>query len=344
MVNIRQSDIAKELNVSRVTVSKALRNHPDISSGMKKKVSKVAKELGYIPNLIATQLNSRKTYTLGIVIPDLENSFFSYVVDSMIDYATGKKYHVILTVSREKEIQEQHNIKNLIGMRVDGLLICLSQETKDRQIFSQVKKMKIPMVFFDRAFENMGFPTVVFDDKTGARNALDQIIKSGYTRIAHFAGYSSVNIGRERIEGYELALKKHKIPLRKDWILEGGFELKDGYDSFMKLFKLKELPEVIFTVNDRVALGVYKAARECGIKIPTDLSVFGYGFSETTDLFQPPLTIINQDPRKMGQKAIALLMDMIDNKSAGNVANVVIKEEFLWRKSIYRKEKNYMKK
>ena len=334
MVNIRQSDIAKELNVSRVTVSKALRDHPDISTGMKKKVSKVAKEMGYVPNLIATQLNSRKTFTLGIVVPDLENSFFSYVVDSMIDYATEKKYHVILTVSREKEIQEQHNIENLIGMRVDGLLICLSQETKDRQIFSQVKKMKIPMVFFDRAFENIGFPTVVFDDKAGARNALDQIIKSGYTRIAHFAGYSSVNIGRERIEGYELALKNHKIPLRKDWILEGGFELKDGYDSFMKLFKLGELPEVIFTVNDRVALGAYKAARECGIKIPSDLGVFGYGFIETTDLFQPPLTIINQDPRKMGQKAISLLLDMIDNKSAGNVVNVVIKEEFLWRKSI----------
>jgi DNA-binding LacI/PurR family transcriptional regulator len=190
----------------------------------------------------------------------------------------------------------------------------------------------------------MGFPTVVFDDKAGARNALDQIIKSGYTRIAHFAGYSSVNIGRERIEGYEMALKKHKLPLRKEWILEGGFELKDGYDSFMKLFKLGELPEVIFTVNDRVALGVFKAARECGIKIPSDLGVFGYGFIETTDLFQPPLTIINQDPRKMGQKAISLLLDMIDNKSPGNVVNVVINEEFLWRKSIHRNEKNYKKK
>jgi LacI family transcriptional regulator len=338
VVNIRQSDIAKELNVSRVTVSKALRDHPDISSTMKEKVSIVARKMGYVPNLIATQLNSRKTHTLGLVVPDLENSFFSYAVDSMIDYATEKKYHVILTVSREKEIHELKNIENLIGMRVDGLLICLSQETKDRQIFTQIKKMKIPMVFFDRAFENLGFPTVVFDDKAGALNAVDQVIKSGYTGIAHFAGYSSVSIGRERTEGYILALKKHNLPLRKEWILEGGYELQDGYDSFMKLFTMGELPEVIFTVNDRVALGTYKAARECGIKIPSDLGVFGYGFSETTDLFQPPLTIINQDPRKMGQQAIALLLDLIDNKSGAKPENVILNEEFLWRKSILKIE------
>ena len=304
MVNIRQSDIAKKLNVSRITISKALRDHPDISPEMKKKVIKTAKRMGYVPNLIATQLNTRKTFTIGIVVPDLENSFFAFVVDSMIDFATEKKYHVILTVSREKETIEQQNIENLIGMRVDGLLVCLSQETKDRDIFTRVKKMKIPIVFFDRAFERMDFPVVAFDDKAGAVDALDQVIGSGYTRIAHFAGYSSVNIGKLRTDGYKTALRKHRLPLRKNWILEGGFELKDGYDSFMRLFKQAELPEIVFTVNDRVALGAYKAAGECGIKIPSEIGILGYGFSETTDMFQPPLTVINQDPRKMGHQAI----------------------------------------
>lgn len=339
MINIRQSDIAKKLNVSRITVSKALRDHPDISQEMKAKVIRAAKKMGYVPNLIATQLNTRKTFTIGIVVPDLENSFFALVVDSMIDYATEKKYHVILTVSREKEAIEQQNIENLIGMRVDGLLVCLSQETKDSEIFSRVKKMKIPMVFFDRAFEKLGFPVVVFDDKAGALNALDQVIGLGYTRIAHFAGYSSVNIGKRRAEGYKSALRKHRLPLRKNWILEGGFEFKDGYDSFIKMFQMKELPELVFTVNDRVALGAYKAANECGIKIPSEIGIFGYGFNETTDMFQPPFTVINQDPRKMGHQAVALLFDMIDKKTNSNPADIKIGEDFLWKNSILTKEK-----
>lgn len=343
MVNVTQTDIAKKLDVSRITVSKALRDHPDISQEMKDKVLKAAKKMGYVPNLIATQLNTRKTYTIGIVVPDLENSFFAFVVDSMIDFATERKYHVILTVSREKEAIEQQNIENLIGMRVDGLLVCLSQETKDRNIFSRIRKMKIPMVFFDRAFEDMDFPVVAFDDKAGALNALDQVISSGFTRIAHFGGYSFVNIGKRRTEGYKSALRKHRLSLRRNWILEGGFEFNDGYDSFMKLLEQKDLPEIVFTVNDRVALGAYKAAGDCGIKIPSEMGILGYGFNETTDMFQPPLAVINQDPRKMGQLAIALLLDMIDNNVPGKPADINIEEEFLWKKSLLRKEKSSKK-
>jgi LacI family transcriptional regulator len=339
MENVRQSDIAKELNVSRVTVSKSLRNHPDISPGMKGKVNKIAKELGYIPNLIAKQLNSRKTFTLGIVIPDLENSFFAYIVDSIIDFATEKDYHILLTVSREKEVQERLNIENLIGMRVDGLLVCLSQETQDATVFSQLKKMKIPTVFFDRAFKHLGFSTVVFNDRKGAVDALDQVILSGYTRIAHFAGYSKTNIGNDRSEGYREALKKHKLPVQRKWILEGGFEVKDGYNSFMKLVKQGDLPEIIFAVNDRVALGAYKAARASGLKIATDIGIMAYGFSETAEMLHPTLTIINQDPRKMGQIAVETLFEEINTKTKYKPKKVLIEEEFLWKNSVVRRTK-----
>jgi LacI family transcriptional regulator len=339
MVNIRQSDIAKELNVSRVTVSKALRNHPDISSEMKEKVNEAVKKMGYVPNLIAKQLNSRKTFTIGIVVPDLENSFFSYVVDSMIDYATEKDYRVILTVSREKESVEKRNIENLIGMRVDGLLVCNSQETKDTLIYSQIKRMKIPLVFFDRTITDAGFSSVVFDDRAGAISSLDKVIGTGFTRIAHFAGYSGINIGKERCEGYRASLEKHGIPVRKDWIIEGGYELKDGQSSFMKLLAQGDLPEIIFTVNDRVALGAYKAAKEAGLRIPEDIGIFGYGFNEITDFFDPQLTVINQDPRKMGLEATKLLLNEIEKKTKNGQSKIYIEEEFLWRKSVKRKVK-----
>jgi LacI family transcriptional regulator len=340
MVNIRQSDIAKELNISRVSVSKALRDHSDISLAMKKKILATARKMGYIPNQIARQLNSRRTYTIGIVVPDLENSFFSFIVDSIIDYATEHNYYVILTVSREKEIIEKRNIENLIGMRVDGLLVCLSQETTDRQIFKTVGKMKIPLVFFDRAFKNLKFSRVIFNDKLGAVNSLNYIINEGYTRIANFAGYLNTNIGKERAEGFVEALSKNKIPLRKDWIIEGGFELKDGYESFKKLNRLGSLPEVIYAVNDRVALGAYKAAKEAGFRIPEDFGIFGFGFNEITDFFDPQLTVINQDPRKMGIEAIKLLIDEIDQKVKGGHRELLIEEEFLWRKSVKRNLKN----
>jgi LacI family transcriptional regulator len=339
MVNVRQSDIAKQLNVSRVTVSKALRDHPDISQAMKKKIGIAARKMGYVPNLIARQLNSRRTFTIGIVVPDLENSFFSYIVDSMIDYATEHNYHAILTVSREKENIEKQNIENLIGMRVDGLLVCLSQETTDKHVFTKVEKMKIPLVFFDRAFDNMKFSRVVFNDKIGAVNILNRIINEGYTKIAHFAGFSKTNIGKERHNGFLEALAKNKISINKDWIIEGGFELKDGYDSFKKLNSLGNLPEVVFAVNDRVALGAYKAAKEAGLNIPDDIGIFGYGFNEITDFFDPQLTVINQDPRKMGKEAIKLLIDEIENNTKGGHRKIFIEEEFLWRKSVKLKVK-----
>jgi LacI family transcriptional regulator len=334
MVNIRQSDIAKELNISRVTVSKALRDHPDISKVLKKKISETASKMGYVPNLIARQLNSRRTFTIGVVVPDLENSFFSYIVDTMIDYATEHNYHVILTVSREKENIEKQNIENLIGMRVDGLLVCLSQETTDRHVFKVVEKMKIPLVFFDRAFENMKFSRVVFNDKPGAANSVDHIVQEGYTRFANFAGYSNTNIGKKRLEGYIETLTKNKIQVKKEWIIEGGFELKDGYESFKKLNSSGNLPEVIFTVNDRVALGAYKAAKEAGLNIPADIGIFGYGFNEITDFFDPQLTVINQDPRKMGLEAIKLIINEIENETISGKTSIFIEEEFLWRKSV----------
>lgn len=334
MVNVRQSDIAKKLNISRVTVSKALRDHPDISGSMKKKIAETASKMGYVPNLIARQLNSRKTFTIGIVVPDLENSFFSYIVDSMIDYATEHNYFTILTVSREKEKIEKQNIEKLAGMRVDGLLVCLSQETTDRKVFDVVEKMKIPLVFFDRAFENLKFSRVTFNDKPGAVNSLNRIIGQGYTKIANFAGYSSTNIGKQRKEGYIQALMQNKIPVRKEWIIEAGFELKDGYESFRKLNSSGSLPEIIFTVNDRVAIGAYKAAKEAGLRIPEDVGIFGFGFYEITDFFDPQLTVINQDPRKMGLEAIKLLINEIETGSKSKTTEILIDEEFLWRKSV----------
>lgn len=337
MAHYTQSDIAKKLNVTRITVSKALRNHPDISAKMKKKVLDAAEEVGYIPNLIAQSLTSNRTLTLGVVVPDLENSFFAYIADSIIDTASGNNYNVFVTVSRENQQSEKLNIQKLIGMRVDGLLVCVSQQTEDPQIFNYIKKLNVPLVFFDRFFEGLKFPSITYDDRKGAVAALNRILDNGYTKVAHFAGYSNVSIGKERCLGYKEALKNREIKIEPKWIIEGGFEIEDGYKSFMKLYKTRNIPEIIFTANDRVASGVYKAAQEKGLKIPDDIGVLAYGFKETAQNFSPSLSIINQDPRKIGVAAAEHIINMIKNPDVKKTDNVVIEEEFIWNDSIIKK-------
>jgi LacI family transcriptional regulator len=335
--HITQQDIADRLNVSRITVSKALRDHPDISVEMKEKVKKAVEDLGYSPNLIAKQLTLQKTFTLGIVIPDLENSFFAYLVDSIIDASTERNYHIILTVSREKETFEKNNIMNLISMRVDGLLVCVSQQTSDRKIFEYARKVEIPLVFFDRAIKGMGFSYVAFDDRAGTIEALNQLISRGYMNIAHFAGYSNTSIGYERCSGYKEALANNGIPVREDWIIEGGYEIDDGIRAFEKLNATRKLPEIILAVNDRVALGAYKAIRKTGLRIPDDIGIVGYGFSESAHLFSPTLSVINQDPIRMGKLAANLLIDEIQAKTDNSHAEILIQEDFCWNTSVLKK-------
>ncbi len=335
MNNIKQLDIAKELNISRITVSKALRNHPDISESMKIKVKKMAEKMGYFPNLVAQNLISGKSNTIGVVIPDLENSFFAYATDTIIDVAFGKNYTVFVTVSRENSQNEIDNIQKLIGMRVDGILVCVSKDTRDYKIFEKIKEIGIPLVFFDRQIEKLNVSSIVFDDRYGAIHTLDKIIDEGYKKIAHFAGYQTTNIGRERCLGYKHALNKHGLKIKEEWILEGGFEIDDGVRSFMKLYKEKKLPEIILAVNDLVALGIYRAARNVGIRIPDDIGIVAYGFCETASLFSPTLSVINQDPRVIGRMTIEMLLNEIELKNNQHI-NLKIIEDFIWNDSLKR--------
>jgi LacI family transcriptional regulator len=331
---VTQEDIARKLKVSRITVSKSLRDHPDISATMKMKVVSAAEEMGYSPNQIARQLTTRTTKTIGVVVPDLENSFFSHVVHSIIDTATERDYQVLMAVSREKRDLENRNIRNLLGQRVDGLLVCVSQETSDPEVFERVRQMEIPLVFFDRAVEGTGFSRVIFDDDRGVKLAIGKLVAAGYTRIAHFAGYSHTAIGKERLEGYQAALLKNGISVREKWIVQGGYETHDGYRSFMKLNELRNLPEIVLAVNDRVALGAYQAVRELGLRVPRDIGIVGFGFPETAAMFSPALTVISQDPRKMGKVAANRLIEEILSEKPPAVEEIRIREGFLWNESV----------
>jgi len=324
MSQVKLDDIAKILHVSKVTVSKALRDYPDISTEMKKRVRKVAADLNYRPNYIARNLSSKQTHTIGVVVPDVSNIFFSYAVHSIVDYASEQNYQTILTVSRENEEIERKNIDSLLSMRVDGLIVSVSQDTKDKHIFEMVKKTETPLVFFDREIKNMEFSSVVYDNFKGSFDAIEFIIQQGYTKIAHLGGYLNTNIGKERWEGCRAALDTHHVPVNDEWIIHKGFNKSDGYEGFMELYNNGNLPEVIFTVNGHVAGGAYKAIKKVGLKIPQDIGIMGYGFNEYTNSFYPPLTIMSEKPELLGKRAMELLLEEINETRISGPQKIVL--------------------
>ena len=314
MAIINQSSIAKKLNVSRATVSKALKNADDISEEMTKRVQDMAEKLNYIPHYHAKRLHSQKTNTIGVVVPDISYSFFSFVIDGIMDVARMSDYQIILTVSREKADVERDNILTLLSMRVDGILLAVSKETKEVQVFEKIKRSDIPLVFFDRAIGNLGFSSVGIDDREAACKLIDYVVRCGYQNIGHLGGSMLTDIGKNRRAGYLDALKKNHISVRDEWIVEGGFTRTDGYRSFMKIYQSGTLPEVVFAANDQNALGAYDAMKELDILFPEMVGVVAFGHHEFARIISPSLTIINVNPYDLGKKAMEIMLQQIKGK------------------------------
>lgn len=310
---ITLTDIAKELGISTVSVSKALRDHPDISAATKKRVRDTATEMGYLPNFIARNLSSKKTNTIGLVVPKVAHYFLSDAIEHICESAYQNNYEIIITVSQESVEHEIKHIQSLLSMRVDGILISVTENTKDNAIFEMVKKQGVPLVFFDRVIDDIGFSCVTSDDEKGAFDAVSYLVDSGFKKIAHIGGYDYTSIGRLRKKGYIKAIKKNNLDIPESWIIEGGFSEDNGYNGMKHLFKSGQLPEVVFTVTYPVAIGVMQAAKELGISIPDDLNIFCFGGSNYNHFVKPSLSIVKQPIEEISQTAVNLLIDQINN-------------------------------
>ncbi len=333
--HITLDDIAKRVKVSRVTVSKALRGHPDISEKTAKRIRKIASDLGYSPNFIARNLSARRSNMLGVVIPKIAHFFFGSVIEAIYNTAFDNNYETILTVSQENAEREKKHIQTLVSMRVDGIIISISQETKDVEVFKWIKKMGIPVVFVDRMPDPPlpGFSTVLVDDRGGAFEALEQAIKVGYRKIAFLGGNPHISIGKNRLLGFEQAMKKHGIPINNDWIIHGGFGKDDGYRGFMQLHHSGNLPEFVFAVTYPVALGVYEAAKDLGLRVPDDIDVICFGDSDTNRFITPSLSCVLQPTHELGTKAVQMILDMIRNPDEVQEQHIEIPTELILRET-----------
>lgn len=310
---VRLVDIAERLNITKVSVSKALRDHPDISRETRELVKKTAAEMGYSPNLLARSLSSQKTHTLGVVVPKIAHTFFASIIDAIQVEATKEGYGIVLAVSNERADLERQHIDRLLAMRVDGLLVSVSQQAPDLEIYKQVRVMRVPLVFFDRRIESLPFASVTVDDRSGARQGVEHFIDEGYTRIAHIAGSLETEIGRARLLGYKDALSAHGIPLKGTWVIDGGFDEHHGYRAARQLVSNQDdVPDVVFAATFPIGLGVRAALKEIDPELHDRIQIVSFGVGGFDETYVYPHVCIRQPTREMGQEAVRLLLSEVD--------------------------------
>jgi DNA-binding LacI/PurR family transcriptional regulator len=305
-------DIAKKLGISPSTVSRALSDHPDIKKETKTQVKKIAKELRYSPNQMAQSLKNNRTTTIGVIVPEIKHDFFSSAISGIEEVAYKSGYTIILCQSNESYEREVLNANLLINHRVAGVVVSISQNTKNGEHFNDLLRRKIPLVFFDRVCNDVIASKVVIDDYKSAFDAVTYLIGKGYKKIAHFAGPKELCICKNRWGGYRDALKKVHITSLNGFVRYGGLHEQDGYNSMNALLKEDMLPDAIFAVNDPVAIGAFQRIKEAGLKIPDDVAIMGFSNNKITSLVEPQLTTVDQPSFEMGEKSAEILIGIIE--------------------------------
>lgn len=312
-------DIARVLGISPSTVSRALKDHPDISPKTKHLVKTFAEKVNYRPNALALSLRSSKTNTIGIVIPEIVHHFFSTVISGIEDVAYGRGYNAIICQTNENYQREVIDLQALIDNRVDGILVSMSKNTHEFTHFNNVKENGVPIVFFDRICEALSSDRVIADDFEGARIATRHLINQGCKKIMHLAAPQHLLIGKNRKEGYYSALKESKLECEERLILkcdtrEAVFSTADD------LIRLATDIDGIFAVNDSTAIAAMQVLQRNGYKIPKDIAVVGFGDGPNANIAYPPLTTVEQKGYDIGQAAMRLLI--------GHIEETVLDDEF----------------
>jgi len=327
-------DIAQRLCLHYTTVSKALRDHPDISPATKHRVVSLAEELDYHPNSIAKSLKRQATSTLGVIVPSIRVDFFSAVISGIEEVAYGREFNTVVCQSNESSEREAIHLDTLISNRVAGVLASVAQTTTSGARFRTLQRQGIPLVFFDRICTDVEAGKVVVDDYKGAMKAVQHLIDSGYRRIAHAAGPENTSVGRERFRGYISALEQNGIAIDHELISYGGLEEEDGIAACRQFLARKAEPEAIFAVNDPVALGIYKEIKRNNMEIPGDIALVGFGDNTLSSYLDPPLTTVKQSPYEIGKVAAGMLLKRIENPTRRMASEVqVIETELILRKS-----------
>jgi LacI family transcriptional regulator len=313
---VRMKDVARDLNVSVVTVSKALRNQSDISAATKRRVLKRARELNYQPNWIARSLVSGRTHTIGLVVPDLMYSFFAEVAKGISDEVRPSGYQVVISISEEDPGIERQEVGLLLARRVDGLIVASAQAPAHNSLFHVIEEHKVPYVLIDRSIAGLKANYVGVNDEKVGKIATEHLIECGCQRIAHIGG-PKVGTAVGRLEGYRKALARHGLAGSGPLVVAGEYQDSGGYQAMRRLLSQRERPDGVFCFNDPVAAGAVKAILDAGLRIPEDIAVIGVGNVHYSDQLRIPLSTVDQSSALVGRNAAELLLRLIEKRARG---------------------------
>jgi DNA-binding LacI/PurR family transcriptional regulator len=326
-------DVAKAVGVASSTVSRALNGHTDISPITRQAILDAARQLDYQPNLLAQSLKSRETHTLGVLIPDLERPFFATAVSGIQAVATEAGYRVMICQSKESYRTEVSNVQALVASQVDGLLICHSRETENFDHVKPAACRGIPVVHFDRVSNEVDSAKVILDDWNGAFNVTEHLIQQGARRIAILAGPESLLISRNRLAGYQHALKRYGLPLRPEYEVHIEFRTEEAEAALDAWLALPEPPDAIFAINYTNAFDLLVALKKRGLRVPHDMAVVGYGDEFMAAMIEPALTTVDLHPYRIGQQAARLFLEQVQQKEHFQPRTFVISGDLKIRQS-----------
>ena len=333
-MTVRMKDIARDLGVSVVTVSKVLRNHADISAETRERVLKRMKELNYQPNLAARALVTGKSYIMGLVVPDLLHAFFAQVAKRMSSELRQHGYHLFISSSSEDPELEEQEIRQLLARRVDALIIASSQCKVENLRY--IEQQRTPYVLIDRRFAGMTSNFVGVDDEAVGRIGTQHLIDTGCKEIAHIGG-PEVSTAIGRLEGYRRALIDAGREPRPEFVIrrEHGDDASDitGCQAMTELLRLNPRPDGVFCYNDPTAMGAMKAVLAAGLRIPEDVSIVGCGNVFYADFLRVPLTSVDQDSYGIGERAAKLALSLVESKGPHKPKDVLVEPKLTIRES-----------
>jgi LacI family transcriptional regulator len=335
-------DIARDLGVSVITVSKVLRNHPDVGDETRERVLARVKELDYRLNLAARSLVTGRTYLVGLVVPDLLHPFFAEIAKSLSEALRKSGYYLIVSSSDEDPDLEEQEINQLLARRLDTVIIASCRSTVD--LFFRLEKQQTPYVLIDRALPGLSANFVGVDDEAVGVLATQHLIDMGCKRIAHIRG-PETSPGARRVEGYKRALIQNGMKVVDNYIIsepKGDVETRQrGAEAMRQLLGLKPRPDGVFCFNDPMAMGAMNYALDRGLRIPEDIAVIGCGNLHYDDALSVPLSSINQHSRRIGQEAARLALGILNSKVPPKPENVILQPELIARRSTLRRTIKY---
>ena len=303
-------DLAKELNFSPSTVSRALNNHKSIGKKTTKEIQKAAEKLGYRPNSIAASLRSNKTKTIGILISRINSPFMSTLISGIEDAARKANYNVLISQSNESYENEVNNAKALYDSRVGGLIVSLAMETQNTEHFKQFIDKNIPVVFVDRVPQDFNSYRVIIDNYAAGYRATKHLIDQGCKRIAHFAGSKHINVYNLRLKGYQDALEQNGLESEDELIINlKTLSLEEGMAATEELLTTSQPPDGIFSSNDTAAVGAILCAKRKGVRVPDDLAIIGFNDDPVASIVQPSLSTVSHPARKMGELSTQRILE-----------------------------------